>query len=86
MTAQTVSKRGASKIVPKKSSPIASPQVELFAIAVKMKKSGLADSFIVNVVRTALNLEGAADLMHLWMREDDSAERDEIIADLAGSH
>jgi DNA-binding phage protein len=82
MTAQTESKCGASKIVLKKSSSTTSPQVELFAIAVKMKKSGLADSFIVNAVRTALNLDGAADLMRLWMKEDDSAERDEIIADL----
>ena len=82
MTAQTASKGSVGKIVLKKPSSIASLQIELFAIAIKMKKSGLADSFIVDAVRTALNLDGVADLMYLWMREDDSAERDEIIADL----
>lgn len=82
MTAQTESKRAASSIVLKKSSSAASLQMELFSIAFKMKESGLADLFIVNAVRTALNLDGAADLMRLWVKENDNAERDEIIADL----
>lgn len=66
----------------KKSCLIPSAQIELFAIAVKMKKSGLADAFIVGAVQVALNLEGAADLMHLWMNENGIAEKDEIIADI----
>lgn len=66
----------------KKSSLIPSAQIELFVIAVKMKKSGLSDSFIVSAVQIALNLEGAADLMHLWMSEKDTAEREEIIVDI----
>lgn len=76
------------KATPKKSmvskeSPSISPvQVELFAIAVKMKKAGLSDSFIVNAVQTALQFEGVADLMHLWVGEKDSEERDEIISDI----
>jgi DNA-binding phage protein len=81
MTAQAVPKRRVEKNTLRKSSSVAL-QVELFAIAVKMKKSGLADSFIVNAVRVALNLEGASDLMHLWMKENDNEEKDEIVADL----
>jgi DNA-binding phage protein len=82
MTAQAEPKRGVGKISLKKTSSAASLQVELFAIAVEMKKSGLADAFIVNAVRIALNLNGASDLMHLWAKESDNEERDEIIADL----
>ena len=82
MTAQRASKRGTGKIVQQKLCTAAAQQVELFNIAVKMKKSGLADSFIVNAVRTALNLEGASDLMYLWANERDCEEKNEIIADL----
>ena len=82
MKSQVHAKRGAIKKPTKKSCTIPAAQVELFAIAVKMKKSGLSDSFIVNAVQTALNLEGAADLMHLWMSEKDVAEREEIVADI----
>ena len=66
----------------KKASAISSAQVELFSIAVKMKKAGLADFFIVNAVQTALELEGIADLMHLWADEKDSEEKNEIISDI----
>lgn len=62
-------------------SPVAE-QVKLFAIAVKMKKADLADSFIVDAVRTALEFEGVADLMNLWMDETDKKIRDEIVADI----
>lgn len=82
MTAHAQSKRGTNKRLTKKICSIPSAQVELFAVAVKMKKSGLSDSFIVGAVRTALSLEGAADLMHLWMNEKDISEKDEIIADI----
>src|SRR5438128_76016 len=61
---------------------LSAEQVKLFAIAVKMKKSGLADSFVVDAVRTALEFEGVADLMNLWMDEEDKKARDEIVADI----
>lgn len=61
---------------------LSAQQFELFTIAVKMKKSGLSDSFIVAAVETALRLEGVSDLMHLWLEEDNSKEKDEIIADI----
>lgn len=61
---------------------IHSNQIKLFYIAVKMKKAGLADSFIVGAVKTALEFEGVADLMNLWMDEADKKVRDEIVADL----
>ncbi len=57
-------------------------QVKLFFIAVKMKKTGLADCFIVEAVRTALEFEGVADLINLWMEEEDKKVRDEIVADI----
>ena len=86
MTAQVHAKRSAHKIgsnkITNKASSISSAQVELFAIAVKMKKAGLADCFIVNAVQAALQLEGVADLMHLWMDEKDKKEQDEIVADI----
>lgn len=59
-----------------------SEQMKLFNIAIKMKKSGLADAFIVDAVKTALEFEGVADLMYLWINEKDKKERDEIIADI----
>ncbi|MHB1948930.1 MAG: helix-turn-helix domain-containing protein [Gammaproteobacteria bacterium] len=59
-----------------------SDQVKLFYIATKMKKAGVADSFIVNAVQAALEFEGIADLMNLWADEKDNKERDEIIADI----
>ena len=62
--------------------PLSAQQVKLFAIAVKMKKTGLADSFVVDAVRTALEFEGVADLMNLWMDEADKKVRDEIVADI----
>ena len=86
MTAQAQTKRGSSNAAQKKSflssNAHSSAQVELFTIAVEMKKVGLADSFIVIAVQTALRLEGVSDLMHLWADEKDCKERDEIIADI----
>lgn len=61
---------------------LSAEQVKLFAIAVKMKKAGLADSFVVDAVRTALEFEGVSDLMNLWMDEEDKKVRDEIVADI----
>lgn len=59
-----------------------SEQMKLFDIAIKMKKSGLAEDFIVTAVKTALKFEGVADLLNLWFDEGDKKERDEIVADL----
>jgi DNA-binding phage protein len=85
MTAQAQAKRG-SNATQKNSflddNSQSCAQLELFFIAVKMKNTGLSSSFIVNAVQAALRLEGVADLMHLWAEEDDSKERDEIIADI----
>ncbi len=61
---------------------LSAERIKLFFIAVKMKKTGLADSFIVEAVRTALEFEGVADLMNLWMEEEDKKTRDEAIADI----
>lgn len=63
-------------------SSLSSEQVKLFAIADKMKNCGLADSFIVNAVRTALDFEGVADLMNLWADERDEKIKEEIVADI----
>lgn len=57
-------------------------QVELYRIATKMKNSGLSDIFIAAAVKTAMKLEGVADLMHLWMNEKDNDEKNEIISDI----
>ena len=59
-----------------------SKEFELFKIAIKMKESGLPDSFIVASVKTALSFEGVADLMNLWRKEKDEKEKEEIIADI----
>jgi DNA-binding phage protein len=59
-----------------------SPQMKLFHIAIQMKKTGLSDTFIVNAVRTALEFEDVADLMTLWINEQEKAEQAEIIADI----
>jgi DNA-binding phage protein len=80
MTAK--SKRNEDKLVLNNSSITPATQVELYRIAVKMKGHGLADTFIVAAVKVAMKLEGAADLMHLWINEKDAEEKNEIIADL----
>lgn len=59
-----------------------SKQIELFSIAVQMKKAGLPESFIVSAVQVALEFEGVSDLMHLWGKEKDKKEKNEIISDI----
>lgn len=59
-----------------------SNDVELFEIAHQMKVEKLPDSFISEAVRTALQYEGVADLLKLWLDEDAAEERNEIIADI----
>lgn len=57
-------------------------QVELFEIGTAMKKEGLASSFIVSAVLTALEFEGVYDLMKLWSEEGNKNEKNEILADI----
>jgi DNA-binding phage protein len=80
MTAR--SKRDEDKAVLNNSSITPATQVELYRIAVKMKSNGLADTFIVAAVKTAMKLEGVVDLMHLWMNEKDTDEKNEIVSDI----
>ncbi len=61
---------------------LSSDHVELFEIAVRMKKSDLSDVFIDYAVQTALKFEGVSDLMHLWNEEKDNKEKEQIIADI----
>ena len=88
MTAKTQKNHGAYKPT-KNNAPtdrntvlIPTDKVGIFYIAVQMHKAGLPENFIVEAVRVAQELEGAADLMHLWSEENDQNEKDEIIADL----
>jgi len=87
MTVQAQTKRNSHKASKKtflsgSGQSIPSEQVKLFEIAIKMKKSGLSDNFITNSVQTALKFEGVADLMNLWLDENDKKERDAIVADI----
>jgi DNA-binding phage protein len=88
MTVQAQAKRATHKVSPKKPIPkgskfsLSSEHIKLFEIAIKMKKSYLSDSFIDDAVQAALKFEGVADLMHLWVDEKNSVERDEIVADI----
>lgn len=57
-------------------------KINLFRIALKMRKAGLSNHFIIAAVRDALEHEGMCDLMELWESESNKKERDEIIADI----
>jgi DNA-binding phage protein len=88
MTAQTLKKQcghnishNGSRIGEEECATLAK-QMQLFTIAIKMKKACLSESFIVNAVRTALEFDGVADLMSFWAEENDKNEKDEIIADI----
>jgi len=52
-------------------------KVDLFKIAIAMKKSGIPDTFVVRAVRAALDYEGIFDLMKLWEDETEISERSE---------
>jgi DNA-binding phage protein len=86
MTAQTLKKKNLlrqSKFsIDKEKLSLLTNQMKLFSIAIKMKKSGLSDSFIVNSVRVALDFEGVADLMSLWMDETNQSEKNDLVADI----
>ncbi len=84
MTTQTYPKRKLSPCatLSVNDAALIARKLQLFTIAVEMKKTGLSDLFIVNAVQTALEFEGALDLLHLWANETDKKERDEIIADI----
>jgi len=57
-------------------------ELELYDIAIQMKKSGLSSKFITNSVKIASDFEGVYDLMKMWEEEVDTKEREEIIADI----
>jgi len=57
-------------------------KVELYKIAALMDQQGLSKSFIAHAVRIAEYYEGAYDLFVLWSEEEESKEKDHIIADL----
>ncbi|PIQ27165.1 hypothetical protein COW36_16565 [bacterium (Candidatus Blackallbacteria) CG17_big_fil_post_rev_8_21_14_2_50_48_46] len=57
-------------------------KLALFGIAERMRCSGLSAEFIATAVETALVFEGVYDLMNLWDTEDETSERQEIIADI----
>jgi len=62
--------------------PNAHEQVKLFEIAYHMREAALPDEFIAAAIRTALEYEGVAELINLWVNERDTIERNEIIADI----
>lgn len=55
---------------------------KILEIAMEMRRQGLAEDFVEQVVKLAMDLEGIRDLMVLWAEETDTEERDEIVADL----
>ena len=57
-------------------------KIGIFYIAVQMHQAGIPENFIVQTVRIAQELDGAADLMHLWSEESDQIEKDAIIVDI----
>jgi DNA-binding phage protein len=57
-------------------------KVDLFKIAIAMKKIAIPDDFIVQAVRYAFDYDGIFDLMKLWKNETDASERQEILADI----
>ncbi len=58
----------------------AEQKVMLYQIASKMKSEGLSDQFIAGAVKLGEIYEGAFDLCKLWEEEEDSEERDNLIA------
>jgi DNA-binding phage protein len=57
-------------------------EIELYDIAIQMKKSGLSSDFITAAVKVASEFEGVYDLMKMWEEENEPKEREEIIADI----
>ena len=57
-------------------------KVEIVEIAHEMNQVGLPKEVIASAVSTAFEFEGVYDLLKMWSQETDSAERDEIIADV----
>ena len=55
---------------------------KILEVAVEMRRQGLEEDFVEQVVKLAMDLEGIRDLMILWHEETDSKEREEAIADL----
>lgn len=85
MTAKTHKNHGAYKIgasTDRHTDVSPTDIVRIFYIAVQMDKAGIPENFIIEAVRIAQELKGAADLMYLWSEEGDQTEKDEIIADI----
>lgn len=57
-------------------------KVELMQIGSRMTESGLPNSFIAAAIETGFEFEGVYNLIKMWDEEEDSQERDEIIADI----
>ena len=60
----------------------AEQKVNLYQIASLMKQEGLSDIFISSAVEIGLYYEGIYDLFELWANENDTKERNNIIADI----
>lgn len=75
---------GEIKVTPKTQKHHSAPtdKIEVFYIAIQMHKAGIPENFIVEAVRIAQELDGAADLMHLWSKEGGQNEKDAIITDI----
>lgn len=61
------------------SRPFECSHVEVFEIAVRMKKVGLPCEFVIQAIKLAVEYEGGYDLLNLWDEETDQKERDALI-------
>ncbi len=57
-------------------------KMSLFSIVIEMRDKNLPEKFIAEAIQTGLEFEGVADLIKILAEEDDSKERDEIVADI----
>lgn len=55
---------------------------KILEIAMEMRRQGLAEDFVEQVVKLAMDLEGIRDLMVLWAEETNTEERDATVVDL----
>lgn len=57
-------------------------KVELIEIGHKMNQVGLPKDFIAAAVQTAFEFEGVYDLMKMWVEEETTEKKNEIVADI----
>lgn len=55
---------------------------KILEVAIEMRRHGLEEDFVEQVVKLSMDLEGIRDLMILWHEETDPKEREEAVADL----